>query len=188
MHTHTRTNTLHLFTAMLTNNCPTPPPTNIPAHPILSRNNEIGRIQGTTGNYNLSFEILPTDVVSGMANILHFTTGRECCEFGTRTPAFWLFDRTRIRCTIGDSRNHGWSIETPHDILRLNVPTRITLVADGRDVTLTVGRSVFKETQPTRRFAGTVIVYAGSPWTPAAIAEIRDLSYRILPAGVNAGK
>ena len=177
---------------MLTKNAPAPPPTNpptyIPPHPILVRNNFLGNIPGTTGNYILSFEILPTNVVSGWGNILYFTTGRECCDFGTRTPAFWFFNRsTRIRCTIGDYRNTGWGIDTTHDI-PFNVRTRITLECDGRHVKLTVGRSVFTATQPTRRFAGNVAVYASSPWSPAANAEIRDLTYRILPAGANAGK
>ena len=54
---------------------------------------------------------------------------------------------------------------------------------------LTVGTRVYTATQPTHRFTGNFVVYAGKPWHPAAKAVISNLDYKILPAaGGNVGK
>ena len=54
-------------------------------------------------------------------------------------------------------------------------------------MTLTVGTTVYTATQPTYRYVGNLIAYAGDPWYPAADAEIRGLKYEILPATESTG-
>eukprot|EP00731_Ephydatia_muelleri_P003165 Em0001g3165a len=74
------------------------------------------------------------------------------------------------------------------DALPLDVHTTFTLECKGKDVKLTVGGKVYTATQPTHRYSGQLIVYAGDPWFDAAKAQINRLNYKILPtaAGINA--
>eukprot|EP00731_Ephydatia_muelleri_P037774 Em0560g2a len=154
--------------------------------PALVQNNPIAIVSGKA-NYRLSFDIVPTGIISGWASILHFTTVNNCCEFGSRSPAIWFWPgTTRLHVRIGDSSDGNWGIDT--DALSLNVRTTFTLECKGKDVKLTVGGKVYTATQPTYRFTGKLIVYAGDPWEDAAKAQINRLNYKILPtaAGVNA--
>ena len=147
-------------------------------------NNEISTIQGTTGNYILSFEIQPTGENTG--DILHFTTEDNCCEncCGNRSPAIWLNRndaKLTVTVSIEDSR-HDYLIIDTEEVLPLNVSTKVILEANGPDVTLSVGEAVYTAKQTGRRFSGDLIVYAIGPWGLAADAEIRNLNYTILPA------
>ena len=154
----------------------------------MAGDNLISVIPGTTGNYILSFEIVPTGTVDDWSNILHFTTGDDCCDFGTRSPGIWFPpDSTTLGVSIGDSTDGNWYINT--DIaLPLNVRTKVMLECNGPDVKLSVGESVYFENQPTRRFSGDLLVYAGDPWWPAANAKMYNLRYKILPADYDTGK
>ena len=154
----------------------------------MEENNQISVIPGTTGNYILSFEIVPTGTVDDWGNILHFTTGDDCCDFGSRSPGIWFVpDDIIISVSIGDSTDGNWYINTD-TALPLNVRTKVILECNGPDVTLSVGESVYTAKQPTRRFSGDLTVYAGDPWWQAANANIYNLSYKILPADNDAGK
>ena len=141
-----------------------------------------------TTNFH-QFEIVPRGVISGeYGNILHFTSGDDCCAFGTRSPLIsFLKGTTRLHYRMGDSTVPNWGFDTDEDI-HLNVRTTITLECNGSDVKLTVGANVYTAKQPTRRFAGDLIAYAGSPWNPAANAEVYNLDYKILPAIAKNGK
>ena len=134
-----------------------------------------------TGNYKLSFEITPRGTVSGWGSILAFNNGNACCGFGSVSPAIWFYPgATTMYYTIGDSTDGLWRFDT--HALPLNVRTSVTLVCNGKNVTLTVGAKVYTATQPTNRYVGNLVAYAGDPWYPAANAEIRGLTYEILPA------
>ena len=159
------------------------------------KNKEIGTIRGTTGNYILSFEIIPTDENGG--NVLYFDAkdsccligarfppillGDNCCQNGTRSPAIWLGDNATLRVSIQASRGDYLEIN-PEKALPLNVWTKVILACNGHDVKLSIGEAVYTAKQPTRRFSGYLTVYASNPWWPAANAEIRNLNYTILPA------
>ena len=152
-------------------------------------NNLISVIPGTTGNYILSFEILPTGTVDCDSNILHFTTGEDCCDFGTRSPGFWFNPNgTTLSVSIGDSTDGNWYIDADKEQLPINVWTKVILECNGPDVTLSVGESVYTAKQPTRRFSGNLTVYAGDPWWAAANANIHNLIYKIRPADNDIGK
>ena len=141
-------------------------------------------MHGTTGYYKLSFDIVPRGTVSDWGSILHFTIGENFHHFGGRAPGFWFFPgNTRLHCVIGDSSESywNWSIN-PHHELPLNVHTKVTLECNGPSVKLTVGGHVYTAVQPTHRFAGKLLVYAGDPWYPNANAEINGFEYEILPA------
>ena len=79
----------------------------LPAHPVLVRGNQIATIPGTTGNYRLSFEINPLGVVGDWGSIVHFTYSEgNCCNFGDRGPALYLWPgTTQLHVSIGDSTN-----------------------------------------------------------------------------------
>ena len=149
--------------------------------PVLVRNNPIAVVYGET-DYRLSFVIVPTGTVPVWTNILHFTTGTDCCDFGSRSPAVWFWpNTTQLIYSIGDSTNGNWVVDTT-TALPLNVHTSVVLECKGKDVKLTVGGKVYTATQPTYRYAGNLIVYAGNPWYQAAKAVIYNLDYNILPA------
>ena len=140
-----------------------------------------------TGNYILSFEIKPIGVVPGnWANILRFTTGIDHGKIGSRSPAIWFWPgETKLGVYVNDE----WYPPTETSYaLPLNVFTKVVLEVNGLDMKLTVGQSVYPSKQSYRRFAGSQIVYASDPWHTAANAELINLVYKILPAGLNAGK
>eukprot|EP00731_Ephydatia_muelleri_P035697 Em0149g3a len=147
----------------------------LPTSPALVRSgNPIALISGKT-DYTLSFDIVPKGTVTdGHASILHFTTGTDCCDFGGRSPAIWFNPgSTELHVRIGDSTNWNWGFDRP-DALPLNISTKVTLECKGNDVKLTVETRVYTATQPTHRFTGNFVVYAGNPWHPAAKAVISD--------------
>ena len=170
-------------------NPPTKPPTSpsgLPIDPILAQGNKIGTVARTTGNYILSFEVVPIGINANWGSILHFTNGDDCCNFGNRSPGIWFWPgSTQLHCRIGDSTNGNWGIDTL--AIPLNVRTKVTIECNGVDVKVTVGANVYTDKQPTSRFAGDLTVYAGDPWYPAANAQVYNLDYKILPAGTNAG-
>ena len=161
----------------------------LPTSPALVRSgNQIALISGKT-DYTLSFDIVPNGTATGgHASILHFTTGTDCCDFGSRSPAIWFRPgSTALYVRIGDSTDGDWGFGT--DALPLHISTKVTLECNQSSVKLTVGTRVYTATQPTYRFAGNLIVYAGDPWYQAAKAIISNLDYEILPAaGCNVGK
>ena len=141
------------------------------------QNNPIAVVSGKA-DYKLSFDITPfctsDDPRSG--SILHFTKEGDCCNFGQRSPAIWFVPgTTRLTVRIGDSTDGNWRIDT--DALPLHVPSKVTLECNGTSVRLTVGEKVYTATQPTYRYAGNLIVYAGDPWHLAANAVISNLDY-----------
>ena len=155
----------------------------------MARGNKIGFITGTTGNYRLSFDIVPTGTTAEWSSILHFNYGdKDCCDFGNRSPGFWFIPgTTRLHVRIGDSTDGNWGIDT--NALTLNTRTKVTLECKGADVKLTVGATVHTASQPTNRFTGNLLVYGGDPWYPVANAAIKNLYYKILPAPkTNLGK
>eukprot|EP00731_Ephydatia_muelleri_P003446 Em0001g3446a len=154
----------------------------LPTSPALVRNNPIAVVSGKT-DYTLSFDIVPNGTITdGYASILHFTTGNDCCDFGSRSPAIWFrTGSTELHVRIGDSTDGNWGFDRT-DALPLNIRTKVTLECKGNDVKLTVGGKVYTATQPTHRFVGNLIVYAGNPGNQAAKAVISNLDYKILPA------
>ena len=151
------------------------------------QNNLIALITGTA-DYRLSFDIVPTGIISSPASILHFASSNECCPFGIRSPAFFFAPgSTQLDVRIDDSKDDHWGLKTVE--LPLNVRTKVTLECKGKDVKLTVGEKVYTAMQPTYRYAGKLFVYAGHPSIPTAKAVISNLDYKALPAArANAGK
>ena len=148
----------------------------------MAANNQISVIPGTTGNYILSFEIVPTGTVDNWSNILRFTNGRHCCDFGNRSPSFFLYPGSvQLQVIIGDFVYGNWPADS-QITLSFKTRTKVMLECNGPDVKLYVGESGYYATQPTRRFSGDLTVYASDPWDLAANAEIYNLSYKILPA------
>lgn len=76
----------------------------------LKRSNQIGLIYGATANYRLFFDIISAGYVdSDYGSILHFTTGTNCGELGSRAPAIWFWPgTTQLHVVIGDNSNSNW--------------------------------------------------------------------------------
>ena len=148
----------------------------------LVRNNTIGRILGTTGNYRLSFDIVPADIVGDWSSILHFTgtdTNLYRRDFGSRAPGIFFWPSTTgLHVRIGDSTDHNWGIDAyAWNALPFYTSTKVMLECIGVNVTLTVGETVYTAIQPTHRFAGNLTVYAGDPWYLPAKAAIYNVEY-----------
>ena len=158
----------------------------LPTGPTLTQNNPIAVVSGKA-DYRLTFDIVPTAIEEGWGSIVHFTTISNCCEFGSRSPAIWFYPgTTKMHVRIGDSTDGNWGLDT--DALNLNALTKVTLECNGKSVKLTVGATVYSATQPTHRFAGNLIVYAGDPWHAPAKAVISNLDYKILPVAAARAK
>ena len=94
------------------------------------KNNKIGTLPGTTGNYKLSFEIVPRGVTDDYGNILHFTSGDDCCAFGTRSPLIsFLKGTTRLHCRMGDSTVPNWGFDIQTKVFLLMSVPRLHLSA-----------------------------------------------------------
>ena len=95
----------------------------LPTSPALVRSSPIAVVSGKT-DYTLSFDIVPNGTITdGYASILHFTTGTDCCDFGSRSPAIWFRPgSTELHVRIGDSTDSNWGFDAQMHYLLISVP------------------------------------------------------------------
>ena len=130
-------------------------------------------------DYEISFTIVIKDIEPNWGSLFHFTvTNGDCCNFGDRLPALWLYPGgTNLHCRLGDSTEGNWGIDSDGP-LPMNTPVAVRLRAMGSDVSLEIdGRVVASAKQPTYRPSGLATIYAGDPWYPPARATISNFCY-----------
>ena len=54
----------------------------------------------TSSNYILEFDIWPENSRLGWNSVMHFTTGGNCCNYGSRLPAIWFWNENTTRLHI----------------------------------------------------------------------------------------
>jgi len=130
-------------------------------------------------DYVLRFTINPKGLKKNIANIIHITTGDDCCAYGTRNPSvYFIGETTQLMVIIGNRGNgNNLSLKSKNDLdldfssdieIRV-VGTQTTLYINGvKDNILVVGiRTTIKNLK----------VYLSNPWEDAANAIISNVYF-----------
>jgi len=129
-------------------------------------------------DYSLSFNIEPKSTIGNYASIIHFTTGNNCCEYGTRVPGiFFTPGTTQLLICIGTDVN-GDDCSTLPNGLTLHMKHAIEVRVFGSKFSVYVnGELVLEKTIGTRAPLAQVDMYIGTPWYGVADAIISDVSF-----------
>ena len=158
----------------------------LPVTPNLAARAKIGsRLDCSTGDYELKFDITPRGTVGGWGSIIHFTNDdNNCCSLGQRSPAIWLFPGgLRLHIRIGDAQDGNWGYDM--DGLQINKLSKFRLTCKGPDIEIQIDQAIVKLKQPSRRYKGLLNAWAADPWHDVPNAKIDNLSYCAIapPAG-----
>lgn len=157
----------------------------------VTRNRIAGYVDITSQDYSMSFDMIIRGISGDWSNIVHVTSGENCCAPGNRTPGIWLWPgETRLHLRLGDSKEGNWGIDT--DALPLNKKINVNLSTSGRQVTITLNARRYTGTQPGERPTGQgFIVYMADPWYYNANVKLFNFKYvmggtpvNILPSGI----
>ena len=80
----------------------------------VTRNKQITTIPNFGPEYSVTFDITVHSAGGGWSNILHFTTGANCCNLGDRIPAIFYNSAGYIR--IDSSVNERGNYKIHYDI------------------------------------------------------------------------
>jgi len=141
------------------------------------RGRTAGYVDITSQDYTMSFDMIIKGISGDWSNILHVTTGDNCCAPGNRRPAIWLFPgETRLHVSLGDSKDGNWAINT--DALPLNKKINFNVTASGKQVTVTVNGKQYIHTQPNERPTGKdFTIYMADPWHYNANIKLFNFKY-----------
>ena len=134
-------------------------------------------ISGST-DYILKFTINPKGVKSNWGNIIHFSTRKNCCDYGNRVPGIWFNQgNTKLHVSVGTDAN-GNRNENLRDNLELDKESMIEVRVIDRSATVLVNGIVNTSFKIGHRSPlGEVNVYIGNPWDNSANAIISDVSF-----------
>jgi len=135
-------------------------------------------------DFSVQFSINPTASVGGWGNIIHFTTGGNCCGYGQRIPGVWFYPgnlRLHIRDGHGGDGNAGCD---PDEQLPTNEWTtvRLDMTAGGMEVFYNAVSKCSAAGRDRTNFSG-IQVYAADPWHDTAAASIRQLTVIAMDSG-----
>lgn len=134
-------------------------------------------------DYSLKFAIEPKGKVGGRyTNIMHFTQGGGCCDYGQRVPGIWFSpNTTKLFVCTGDNSNGNICAALDWE-LELNKEYTIEVRVVGSNFTVLVDNMVEKEMNiGDRDPIDKVNVFIGDPWSSAANAIISDISFTEVP-------
>jgi hypothetical protein len=141
------------------------------------------RILGTvfaSGNYRLSFDIIPNGIVRTWANILHFTTGTNIQAVGARSPGIWFVPGgLGLHVRVGDTTWINFGFDSVPG-LRIGVKSSVVIECINELNKVTIDGTSVSLKQPTRRYQGQLTVYGSDPWHIPGNASISNLCYQIL--------
>jgi hypothetical protein len=153
------------------------------------RDSMIGKLN-ITQNFRLSFDITPTSngTPNNWLSLIHFTTGPDCCELGSRAPAIWFAPNTlnEFAVHVGHSTEGSWACRpslppSSPDYIQVGKTTSFTLTCVGSSITVTLGSTTFNYSKSGSRYTGFVTVYGGDSWYPNAPVNVSNLVYSYLP-------
>lgn len=164
------------------------PAEDLPKSYVCVRAQIIGKVR-TRKNFILSFDLIPTAApINTWASIVHFTTGNDCCDLGSRAPAIWFAPNTlnEFAVHVGHSTDGSWACRpklpsSSPDFIQVGKQTRFTLTCDQNNITVKIGSTVFNYTMEGDRYEGLVTVYGGDTWYPSAGASVNNFSYVLSP-------
>ena len=137
-------------------------------------------------DYEIGFDITPgTRLATEYSSIVHFTTNKDCCDYGNRIPGIWFAPKSRkLYISVGDTTNGNFN---SHDDWKCVNDTILTLEPDKyyhvKLVLLHKKISVFVNdtvacsniSRTDRKVFKNVKVYMADPWYDAADAIVRGL-------------
>ena len=130
-------------------------------------------------NYSLSFDMTPLGAVGDWGNLLHFTVGSNCCDFGSRAPGIWFAPGTinTFAIHVGHQDDGGWAARPTCDAIKVNTKISFKLECRDSNITVTIGNSTYTYSKGGKRYAGDVTVYSADPWHAPANVLIENISY-----------
>ena len=150
-----------------------------------TRNNKIKSGLTINTQYEVSFQIYPTNIPVCWVNILHFTIGEDHGRSGDRIPAVWFNNGNdhksrplHIASDVNNNHNHVHFT----DQITTNKWTSVTIrqaLQKGRYwyEILINGESSYKVENKRPRAFHDVTVYASDRWYRAMEGKIKELSY-----------
>ena len=118
-------------------------------------------------DFTITFEMKITKKPVGWTNILHLTTGKDCCGAGTRIPGVWLNSRNGkpyLHATIALIRSQNYKDIT----LEMNKQYSVELVQAAGFFRVKIdGKQVWQEQSGSATFRN-VKYYWSNPWHPSA--------------------
>ena len=130
-------------------------------------------------DYDVGFTITPSqDTVDGWANIIHVTaSGENCCDYGDRIPAVWMYANShRLHVRDGSTTNGNDGCD-PTDELTPDVATAVRLEIRATSVELffnDVSKCQNARDVGARTTHVAAHVYASDPWHAPANAAIEN--------------
>eukprot|EP00588_Corethron_pennatum_P001323 CAMPEP_0194298964 /NCGR_PEP_ID=MMETSP0169-20130528/60462_1 /TAXON_ID=218684 /ORGANISM="Corethron pennatum, Strain L29A3" /LENGTH=520 /DNA_ID=CAMNT_0039049017 /DNA_START=104 /DNA_END=1666 /DNA_ORIENTATION=- len=128
-------------------------------------------------NYSLGFTIEIKGKIAGWGNIIHITTGDNCCAYGQRVPLVaFKKNTTQLIVAAQDSERDGQYV-LPNE-LALHQKHDIVVHVFGFEVSTYINGTLAKRKNiKTRMQLDQVNVWIGDPWHEPADAIISDLSF-----------
>lgn len=131
--------------------------------------------------WQLELRINATNYTSEWTNVIHLTTGSNCCTYGTRNPSVFLYsDRINVETAHnGDLKTVSSTTHLP----KLNVLTTIiikqTLVGSQYVQQIYSNGALWSSVTNTRPSAfSNVMLYASGPWHPAHPGHVNYIDVR----------
>ena len=124
-------------------------------------------------DFTITFEMKITKMPVGWYNVLHLTTGADCCGAGTRNPAVMLSSRNGkpfLEANVAATRRIHYNIP-----LEMNKQYSVELVQAAGFYSIEInGQQVWRVNSGSAKFQN-VKYYGSDPWYPSA-GEVAILS------------
>lgn len=150
-----------------------------------TRNNMVSVIPRLSKTFSVRFEVNPKYFQTGWTNVIHLSTGDNCCNHGDRVPAVWFHGASRtatvnkmhICFSIDNNGNHCFNTKT-------NIPrgqwtsVEISQRAEGSAHRYEIkvnGTVVHSIVNNAAREFDDVKVYTSDPWYYRAAGNIKGL-------------
>ena len=139
-----------------------------------------GTLLGTVSfgeDYHLKFDVRPNGTIGSWGSLLHFTTGSNCCEYGSRVPAMWFRAGSSVlMIQVSDEETGQVTMDTPP--LAMNEWSALEISVIGNSASVSVnGEVVVSKFVGDRSPLDDVKIYLGDPWHNSAIADVRNIEH-----------
>ena len=136
--------------------------------------------------WTLSFDITPIVAVSGWSNILHVTIGNNHGRYGDRTPGIWFISgTTKLHICAAVNGNSNYCFNSEPLTIGQSTPIEIKQSPSigGYTYSIHINNEKVHEVQNNQveEFAD-VLLYRSDPWSPAALAIVKNIIMETSPS------
>eukprot|EP00092_Neocalanus_flemingeri_P080486 GFUD01100405.1.p1 GENE.GFUD01100405.1~~GFUD01100405.1.p1 ORF type:complete len:191 (-),score=20.53 GFUD01100405.1:645-1217(-) len=82
---------------------------------VISQGNLITRLKYIGKEYKVAFDLEINSYGSGWNQVVQFTTGGDCCEYGQRSPSVFTYEADIFHITSAVNGNGNYAKNFPHD-------------------------------------------------------------------------